>query len=67
MGKKEASVSINFNSFASLLTTIFVVAKIAGYIEWSWWLVFSPMIAMTGLSLLILFVWITVKLYNESA
>ena len=28
--------------FLGLLTLIFVVAKIAGYITWSWWLVFSP-------------------------
>lgn len=28
--------------FLGLLTLIFVIAKIAGYITWSWWLVFSP-------------------------
>lgn len=26
-----------------ILTLIFVVAKIGGYIDWSWWLVFAPM------------------------
>ncbi len=27
---------------ASWLTLIFVVAKILGYITWSWWVVFAP-------------------------
>lgn len=30
--------------FFSLLTLIFVIAKIFGYIDWSWWLVFTPTI-----------------------
>lgn len=29
----------------SILTIIFVIAKITHYIDWSWWLVFSPTIA----------------------
>jgi hypothetical protein len=28
--------------FTSWLTLIFVVAKIFGYIDWSWWWVFCP-------------------------
>jgi len=28
--------------FTSWLTLIFVVAKIMGYIDWSWWWVFAP-------------------------
>lgn len=28
--------------FLSILTIIFVIAKITGYINWSWWLVFVP-------------------------
>lgn len=30
--------------FFSLLTVIFVIAKIFGYIDWSWLLVFTPTI-----------------------
>jgi hypothetical protein len=26
----------------NILTVIFVIAKITGYINWSWWLVFAP-------------------------
>lgn len=29
--------------FVHWLTLVFVVAKITGYIDWSWWLVFSPL------------------------
>jgi hypothetical protein len=25
-----------------IITIIFVVAKIVGYLDWSWWAVFSP-------------------------
>jgi hypothetical protein len=28
--------------FLPVLTLIFVIAKIMGYIDWSWWLVFLP-------------------------
>lgn len=28
--------------FLGLLTIVFVIAKLAGYISWSWWLVFTP-------------------------
>lgn len=31
--------------FLGLLSLIFVVAKLANWIDWSWWLVFSPAIA----------------------
>lgn len=26
----------------SILTIIFAIAKITGYVTWSWWIVFSP-------------------------
>lgn len=29
--------------FIYILTLIFVIAKIMGYIAWSWWLVFLPL------------------------
>lgn len=39
-----------------LLTIIFVIAKLAGIITWSWWVVFSPV----GVGLIIATVWIIV-------
>ncbi|MGM0124873.1 hypothetical protein IGI37_002267 [Enterococcus sp. AZ194] len=41
---------------ASILTIIFVIAKITGYINWSWWLVFSPTIALFSFAILILII-----------
>ena len=39
-----------------LLTIVFVIAKILGYISWSWWLVFLPTIISAGLTVLILII-----------
>lgn len=38
-----------------MLTIVFVIAKLTGYVNWSWWIVFLPTIAGLGLPLLILF------------
>ena len=42
--------------FVSVLTIIFVVAKLVGLINWSWWLVFSPLILSFTLSCLVLII-----------
>jgi hypothetical protein len=39
--------------FFSILTLIFVVAKLAGAIDWSWWLVFLPMLIPIGIACVI--------------
>lgn len=48
--KKEISIN---PSFPSLLTLVFVVMKCMGYIDWSWWLVFSPILITIGLAVII--------------
>lgn len=42
--------------FLSILTLIFVVAKLFGVITWSWWLVFTPVLIGVGLTILILII-----------
>ena len=37
---------------SSILTIIFVIAKLFGVIDWSWWLVFAPTIASVAIGLL---------------
>lgn len=32
-----------YNRLSSILTIIFVIAKLGGVIDWSWWMVFSPL------------------------
>lgn len=40
MDEKKSGIGLS-----SILTIIFVVAKLFGVIDWSWWLVFAPTIA----------------------
>ena len=59
------NVSLDFNGLASFLTALFAILKLLGVITWSWWLVFSPLILVYGLSavvLLISAVWFLVYL-----
>jgi hypothetical protein len=39
--------------FSSVLTLIFVVLKLVGVIDWSWWWVLSPILIDIGLTILI--------------
>lgn len=38
-----------------VLTVLFVVFKIFGVINWSWWWVFAPALISTGLGLFLIF------------
>lgn len=51
MDKNKSSGGIGFTG---ILTIIFVIAKLLGVINWSWWLVFSPTLASLVLFLIIL-------------
>lgn len=53
MDEKKASSGVGF---LGLLTLVFVVAKILGYITFSWWLVFLPVIAPAVLGILLVVV-----------
>ncbi len=44
---KEYSISLS-----SILTIIFVIAKLTGVIDWSWWIVFLPTIITIGLAII---------------
>mgnify|MGYP005795657477 CR=1 FL=1 len=50
------SVSLDFNGLAVFLTTLFAILKIMGIITWSWWIVFLPLIAVYGISAVILLI-----------
>lgn len=53
MSKENTKVVYKGIGFAHILTIIFVIAKIVGYINWSWWLVLLPSIISIGLSILV--------------
>ena len=40
--------------FVSILTIIFVIAKLLGVVKWSWWVVFSPMLLSAYASIITL-------------
>jgi hypothetical protein len=40
--------------FVGLLTIVFIVLKLTGYIAWSWWWVLSPILFSVGFVLLII-------------
>lgn len=37
-----------------VLTAIFVIAKVTGYLDWSWWLVLLPSIAAFSIAFVLL-------------
>jgi hypothetical protein len=49
-----------------LLTIIFAIAKLAGVIAWSWWIVLSPSLVGLGIGILFLVVVIAAALVGES-
>ena len=50
------NVGLDFNGLATFLTALFAILKLLGVISWSWWLVFSPLILVYGLSAVILLI-----------
>ena len=62
MSKENTKVVYKGIGFAHILTIIFVIAKIIGYIEWSWWLVLLPSIISIGLSTLVSIIILVVAL-----
>ena len=47
--------------FFGLLGIAFIVLKLTGYIDWSWWIVLSPIWGsmLVGIFFVILWVWLT--------
>ena len=41
MSKKNKVMDIGLN-FSEALVIVFVVLKLTGYIDWSWWMILSP-------------------------
>ena len=45
--------SISFPSMMFILTIVFVIAKFAGWIAWSWWWVLSPVWITAGVFVIV--------------
>lgn len=62
MDKKSGSSGLGL---ASVLTIIFVVLKLVGVINWSWWWVLSPTLISIGLALIIIVIYIAWEIHNN--
>jgi hypothetical protein len=62
-GFKGESSSSGGVGFIGLLTILFIGLKLTGYIEWSWWWVFSPI----WITILIVFVLIIILAMVQAA
>jgi len=51
---ESSSSSSSGIGFVGLLTIVFVVAKLWGKLDWSWWWVFSPVLISVALVLVII-------------
>jgi hypothetical protein len=64
MSNNTSSSSSGGIGFMGLLTIVFIVLKLTGYIDWSWWWVLSPLwvgLALLVLVFLILFLFTLIK------
>jgi len=50
--------------FPGLLTIVFIVMKLTGYIAWSWWWVLSPLWIPAVIGVLILMIMIIVAAFS---
>lgn len=61
--KKQSKTVTNTGiGFSGLLTIAFIILKLCGVINWSWWWVLSPIIISTCISVIIIAVVIVVGL-----
>jgi len=42
MTNNTSNVGCGCGTFLNIITVIFVAGKVFGFIDWSWWVVFSP-------------------------
>lgn len=63
---KAAGKGVNFSfPFASVLTLIFVIAKLTNTVNWSWWIVFLPIILEFGIAVAIMIIAVIVLIALE--
>lgn len=53
MSENSSSNSSGGIGFVGLLTIAFIVLKLTGYIDWSWWWVWSPVLIGSAIFFLI--------------
>ena len=66
MASSSSSSSSSGIGFTGLLTVAFIVLKLTGIINWSWWWVLSPVwiSAIIALVVIVISVWLHNKMYG---
>ena len=64
-GDSSSSSSSSGIGFTGLLTVAFIVLKLCGVIDWSWWWVLSPIWISISLVLIIILLAIVYYIYKE--
>lgn len=62
--KKNETTMVDLNP-ANLLAIVFVVLKLTGVINWSWWWVLSPIWIVWGVSLLLIIIAKVVLFFHD--
>ena len=62
MDKNTGSSGVGLST---VLTLIFVVLKLVGVIDWSWWWVVSPTLISTGLAILLIVGYVIYALHEN--
>jgi hypothetical protein len=55
----NSNVTVNLGGWGMVLTVVFFISKIMGYIDWSWWWVFAPLWLPTT-ALLVFFIFLAI-------
>ena len=58
-------MKVEFGGGFTLLTVIFACLKLAGVIDWSWWIVFLPILVSVGFAAIVLIVVLLLLVLKE--
>ena len=58
-------MKVEFGGGFTLLTVIFACLKLAGVIDWSWWIVFLPILVPVGFAAIVLIVVLLLLVLKE--
>lgn len=51
--------------FVGLLTIVFITLKLLGKIDWSWWLVLSPILISAALAFIIIIIFVLILAFKK--
>lgn len=66
MSTEKITTSSGGIGFCGLLTIVFIVLKLTGFINWSWFWVLSPMIFSISLTILLIIVFFAIWIWANN-